>query len=269
MPTRALHISDLLTGLSGRLRVVATLAGVAMLAPCSASALPTHHRAFGLMGCTLALVPPSTQLTTGDGVALSGTLSCPIAEEAAEQTVTLYTHSVGAPGFTAGASTTTGADGSFQLASGTLTANSVVFVRAQGVRSTHLQVEVAPLVSVDALPSGAQLLIASHHTGGDSIATNTVTFSGTVTPAVPGTKVVLQRERPGTAGTWQRIAFGELDAEGHYSIVHTFHIPGDATVRVIVRGHGISLGASESRTYVISHASHSHVSASVAPSKSS
>ncbi len=269
MSTRALPISDLLPELSGRLRIAAVLAGLALLAPSSAAAIPAHQRALGLTGCSLTLIPPSTQLTAGEGLTLTGTLSCPVAEEAAAQTLTLYTHSVGTPGFSAGTSTTTAADGSFQLEGDALAANSVVFVRAQGVRSPHIQIPVAPLVSVDAPSSGTQLLITSHHAGADSIATNTVTFTGTVTPAAPGTKVVLQRERSGTAGTWQRIGLGELDPEGHYSILHTFHIAGDATVRVIVRGHGIAMGASEPRTYVISRAPHSRTSASAPPSKSS
>jgi hypothetical protein len=77
-----------------------------------------------------------------------------------------------------------------------------------------------------------------------------VTFAGTVSPATAGMRVVLQRERPD--GHWQRIALAEANAEGAYSITHTFLLPGEASVRVVARGHGNLDTASETRTYLVS-----------------
>lgn len=262
MTTPELPIDALEKRPAHRLVPLIALILVTLLAP--SSALAAQQRLGTLQrdgACTLALTAGSQKLTAGEGAALSGALSCSTPEEAAEQIVTVYAHSVGTHGFFAGASTTTLADGTFALETEALTANTILYVSAQGARSPRVQIEIAPHVSVEAPPSGTQLLMASHHASAASLpATNTVTFKGTVSGAPAGTRVVLQRERPGGAGEWRMVALGEVDGEGHFSITHTFRIPGSTTVRILARAHGFTSGASEPLTYTIERQQRSGVS---------
>jgi hypothetical protein len=242
-------------------RLAPALALVALIVPSSAPAAQRLQTLQRDGTCTLTLNAGPEQLTAGEGAALSGALSCATPEEAAEQTVTVYAHSVGIHGFFAGASATTLADGTFTLHTEALSANTILYVSAQGARSPRVRVEIAPHVSVEAPPSGTQLLMASHHASAASLpATNTVTFKGTVSGAPTGTRVVLQRERPGGTGEWRRLALGEVDDEGHFTITHTFTIPGSTTVRILARGHGITPGPSEPLTYTIERQQRSGVS---------
>jgi hypothetical protein len=121
-------------------------------------------------------------------------------------------------------------------------------------------------VSITSAPAdGAQLLLPGQGANASALASNTVTITGTVSPATAGTRVALQRERPN--GKWQRIALGEVSAEGTYSITHTFVLPGSASVRVVARGHGNLDTASETRTYVV--ARHQRPDVSIEASASS
>ena len=75
-------------------------------------------------------------------------------------------------------------------------------------------------------------------------APNQQTFSGTVTPADVGARVILQRQNAVTGDEWHRIGIGQVVAGGstggEYTITHTFRVPGDASIRVLVRSDRIN-----------------------------
>jgi hypothetical protein len=261
MPIRIVPIATN-RGLSSLLLgVLALIAGCSLLAP---SVAPAAHRRALTAGegespsvprgvCSIALTAPSAQVPAGEPLALSGSLSCGNREEASEQAVSLYCRVLGIPGFTLCASATSAPDGSFEIRTlEALKSNELLYASAVGARSPRILVKPTSLVTISGPPSGAQLLIPGHTAAATALATNTITFTGTVTPAAPGTRVVLQRERDGSTGQWRRIALGEVGPEGAYSISHTFLLPGNATVRVVARGHGSLVSASEALTYVIS-----------------
>jgi hypothetical protein len=197
-----------------------------------------------------AEVTPS-RLSAGETATVSGALNCPDAAEASEQTVTIYQHSSGAPGFSAVGTATPEASGVFHFTTEALEANGVLYARAQGAqggqgaRSRPMTVKVAPVVTIGGPPAGAQLSIAGRADAAGARASNTVTFTGTVSPDESGATVVLQREGADIEENWQRIAIAEVGAEGKYAITHTFGVPGSTHVRVVVHPHGLLPGASE------------------------
>lgn len=241
------------------LGVMLTFGLAVMLGPSPASA--AHHGA-----CSITIAGSSTPITAGEGASVSGTLSCASTEESSEQTVSVYCHSAGGWGSSVCATATTASDGSFTTQTEPLQTNSLLFASVQGARSPRIEVKLSSLVSIASAPAdGAQLLLPGQGANASALASNTVTITGTVSPTTAGTRVALQRERPN--GRWQRIALGEVTAEGTYSITHTFVLPGRASVRVVARGHGNLDTASETRTYVI--ARHQRPDVSIEASASS
>jgi hypothetical protein len=155
-------------------------------------------------------------------------------------------HSFGTPGYTLVQSTTTDAFGFYELTQTGVETNSVFYVRSRGAQSGRRRVRVAAQVTLSGPPEGTQLL-----TG----VANAVTFTGTVTPADAGARVILQRQNALTGNEWRRIGSGTVGAEGDFSIVHTFVVPGDANLRVLVRSRGLNIPSpSDVLTYEISQA---------------
>jgi hypothetical protein len=82
-----------------------------------------------------------------------------------------------------------------------------------------------------------------------------VTFTGTVIPADAGARVILQRQNAVTGNEWRRIDSGRVTTGGTFSITHTFVVPGDANIRVLVRSQGRNIPSSSNvLTYEISQA---------------
>jgi hypothetical protein len=231
-----------------RARGAAALIAALTLAA-AAAPLPTFGAA--LRPCRPSIEVSASQVLAGETVTVSGTLQCPEGVEAGGQTVTLFSHSpAGASGFAPVAEAVSDADGSYSIPSPALEANTIFDVRDGRGHSARLRVRVAPQLSLVAPPDGTQLLPGGR--GATTAATNTIAFTGTVTPAIAGELVVLQRERPDGSGKWRRIATTRVDESGNYAITHTFRRAGTATVRVVVRSHGVLvLAASEPRTYTI------------------
>ena len=96
-------------------------------------------------------------------------------------------------------------------------------------------------------PEGSQLF-----TG----AANKVTFTGSVSPTLDkGAEVFLQRESGTSVEEWGTIQRRVLvQADGSFSITHTFGSPGDANLRIVVRPHDkfSARGVSDAMNYVIS-----------------
>jgi hypothetical protein len=204
--------------------------------------------------CSVTLRATPAIVKVGAPLSLAGTLTCPEASSAADQTVTLYQMLARSGGFYIAATTPTEASGTFQFSPTELAVNSNFYVIADGAQSESTSVRVMPQVTIATPLAGTQLLAASGRaTRAEANAENAsaVTFTGTVTPANAGTRVALQREDGN--GAWSRIGGGEVDAEGEYSIAHTFYRPGRANIRVIVHAHGLDLTSiSAPVTYQIS-----------------
>jgi hypothetical protein len=220
-----------------------------LLALAPGSAFARKHRSpNGRCNVNINLAP--RVITAGDSVVVFGRLRChgrPSRSLIPGATVQLLEHSVGTPGFGVVQTTSTDARGFYEFTVTQVSTNSVFFVRSRGAASGRRAVRVADRVTLSGPPEGTQLL-----TG----AANKVTFTGTVTPADVGARVVLQRQNAATGGDdWHRIDVGRVAAGGVFSITHTFLVPGDANIRVLVRSRGRNIPSpSNVLTYEISQA---------------
>lgn len=231
-----------------RLRKLApTVAAATVLLALAVPAAASAHKHPSPSGrCRIDLNVAPRQITAGDPVIAFGRLMCTRRVNAAGQTVKLLAHSHGTPGYTVVQSTTTGPLGFYEFAQTGVQTNSSFFVRSHRAQSGRKRVRVAAQVTLSGPPEGTQLLTGP---------ANAVTFTGAVTPADAGARVILQRQNALTGNDWRRIGDGTVGAEGAFSIVHTFVVPGDANLRVLVRSHGTNISSpSNVLTYEISQA---------------
>lgn len=219
----------------------------AALAPATAVA---HRQRGAASACQITLSVASARLTAGEPATLIGSLSCPLPGEAAEQAVTIDQHLAGTPGFTVVGTATTEGEGAFQLTTAALEVNSVFYASWQRVRSGREAVKLAPAVTISGPAAATQLPHAARRASADP-QESTVTFAGTVGPVPAGTPVSLQRESATATEDWRRIGAGEVQADGSYSIPHSFAVAGPATVRVVVHARGQLAAASEPLTYEV------------------
>jgi hypothetical protein len=167
------------------------------------------------------------QIVAGEPIVIFGQLRCANQADAAGREVVLYHHLAGIGGFGIVQSVTTDANGFYSIApaDGVVETNRSFYVRSLGARSATKQVRVAAQVTLSG-PTEGQLLTGFP---------NRVTFTGTVSPADVGARVILQRQNASTGNDWHRIDRGVVDASGNFTIVHRFIVPGDANIRVLVR----------------------------------
>jgi hypothetical protein len=215
-----------------------TAATMLVLAPAGASAagLRSHRTSRSPSGpsgrCKLDLNVASSPIESGEPVTVNGDLSC--GGQVAEQTVTLMQRVDGTPGFKPVGTTTTTSTGEYTLetATGLIDANSRLYASADGAHSAVRPVKVYLKVALNApagKPEGSTI-----ETG----PTNQVIFSGTVSPSDRGARVVLQRQASISGDEWQRIGISSVSTSGEFSIPHTFHVPGDAEIRALVKSAG-------------------------------
>ncbi len=204
-------------------------------------------------GCSITLSPSSPSLHAGEPVTLTGALSCPGSPPTTPQTVTIEQHVAGTPGVTLAGTTTSdeAGDFSFTTASG-LERVSSFWAEALGARSarTRVLVSAAAVTLAGPLPAGSQLPLATRRARLDGTATE-LTFHGNVTPAAPGARVILQRQSRHSPGVWRPVAHGQVQADGSYTLLHSFAVAGQATLRVLVRTRGLRATVSEPLTYEI------------------
>jgi hypothetical protein len=222
--------------------IVAAASSLALV-PTGASA-HKHSNPSGRCSVNLNVAP--RQITAGDPVVAFGRLRCTPPANAAGQTVQLFEHAHGTPGYTLAQSTSTDARGFYELTQAGVQSDSSFYVRSHRAQSGRRHVRVAAQVTLVGPPEGTQLLTGYP---------NRVTFTGTVSPADAGARVILQRQNALTGNHWRRIDRGAVGPEGAFSIVHTFVVTGDANLRVIVRSHGMNIPSpSNVLTYEVSQA---------------
>jgi hypothetical protein len=193
--------------------------------------------------CQLTIQLSSPRVRSGESVGVSGMLTCAEAANAGEQVVTVYRDSHGAGESEVGTAVTE-ADGAYELTIPALEENSIISVSAERARGVHVSVKVAPRITLTATPAGAEQASAGGHTRAQA------TFSGTVGQSEEGAHVALQSSFSAGGEHWRTLAYGRVDAQGEYSFTHTFRIPGERWVRVVVHPpHGNVPAASEPLAY--------------------
>ncbi len=203
--------------------------------------------------CRVRMYVAPRRISAGEPVTVFGRLVCHRQASAADQVVRLFHHLRGVPGFTFVQSTTTDGNGfyQFQNADSPVETTRLFHVRSHGAESANRIVRVAPQVTLAGPPEGTQILTGFP---------NRVTFTGTVNPADVGARVILERQNATTGGEWRRIDVGRVQQGGSFSIRHTFIVPGDASLRVLVRGQrGEIPGESNVLSYEISQAQNSEL----------
>jgi len=216
--------------------------------PPGSSGQQSEPRGAAPAGCQITLEAARTRLVAGESTTLGGSLSCPTPADAVEQPVLVYEHDAGTPGSVLLGTARTEADGAYRFAIDGSRSNSSFFVRRGRVRSAHVSVRVAPAVTISARPESAPSVAGGRRRAARR-GSVTMTFTGAVSPAEAGARVVLQRERAASED-WFRIGMGEVGDDGTYSITHTFR-PGTVNVRVAVRSRHLLGGVSESLSYQI------------------
>jgi hypothetical protein len=193
------------------------------------------------------------RVASGETSTVVGSLTCGVSG-ASEQSVAIYQHTAGTRGYGLAGTATSEASGAFRFTSGPLEADSSFYASSGGARSQRAAVRVAPLVTIGALPMTTQVPSASARRRARASVSTAVTFTGTVTPAQPGARVVLQGERVAGSGHWRRLGVGEVGADGSYSITYAFASAGAVNVRAVVHARGFAASASEPISYDVAGA---------------
>lgn len=202
--------------------------------------------ALGILGCLLALAPAAAQarrhpspngrhnisiavsdnpVVTGDQLAIFGRLNGP---NNAHRVVVLWHRINPRRFFTPIQRTRTDAHGfyAFLRQHGVVNTNRNWYVKSLGARSRTVHERVFSLVTLNGPADGSNLETGPAHK---------VTFSGTVSPHTAGDAVILQRQNATSGKGWHRIDRTHVRRGGRFSFRHTFRVPGDANVRVLVR----------------------------------
>ncbi|HEX6458825.1 MAG TPA: hypothetical protein VF032_07905 [Thermoleophilaceae bacterium] len=202
--------------------------------------------ALGILGCLLALAPAAAQarrhpspngrhnisiavsdnpVVAGDQLAIFGRLRGP---NNGNRAVVLWHRINPRRFFTPIQRTRTDANGfyAFLRPHGIVNTNRNWFVRSLGARSRTVHERVFSLVTLSGPPNGSNLETGRAHS---------VAFSGTVSPFAAGDAVILQRQNANSGRGWRRIDRTRVRPGGTFAFQHTFRVPGDANVRVLVR----------------------------------
>jgi hypothetical protein len=209
--------------------IPAVAAVISLLVLVPPSALARKHSNRGGR-CVININVAPHEIVAGEQAIVFGRLRCRDQAIAANQEVKLFRRLTGLPGHSFVQSTTTDANGFYEFADadGAIETNRSWFVRSHGAQSSAKRIRVAAQVTLNG-PAEGQLFTGS---------ANRVTFTGNVLPADAGARVLLQRQDATTGSRWHHIDSGIVDAAGNFTIAHTFIVPGDANIRVLVRSEG-------------------------------
>ena len=243
----------------------AAAATLLALAPVSAGAAGGHKHA-GVARCRVSLFAEPHIVASGEPAEVFGQLACPGATSTANLPVTLYGHTPGS-GFKVIGTLSAGVGGFYSLKLPSVTTDTVFYARAQGARSANRRVRVAPVVTFAGVAPGPGVSPVPGRTSLLTGARNSVTFIGSVSPADAGAEVILQRESQSSFEEWVPIQRGTVGPASTYTIKHRFLVPGDASLRVVVRPHGSFTvrGISEPISYSISQPQNPNLTLETAP----
>ena len=191
---------------------------VTAIAAAASSASPHHNR-----GLTIAATP--NPILAGEGVLIYGQLNT---KPASAQTIALYHHVAGTPGYTLVGKTTTDAGGFYEFtrAESVVVSNRSWYVKATGAKGVHSRTvheRVAALVSLAASASSGE-------TG------QPIVFSGSSTPNHAGEQVLLQKQVGTGDSGWKTVAHALIGPGSSYAIPYRFRLPGAFDLRVRLPG---------------------------------
>src|SRR6185437_4447123 len=201
---------------------------------------------FGALICMLLLLPAAAQAkrhsspngrhnisitvsdnpaVAGDQLVIFGRLKGP---NNGHRVVTLWHRINPRPRFTPVQRTTTDSQGfyAFFRQRGVVNTNRNWYVRSLRARSRTVHERVFSLVTLSGPADGSNLQTGPAHK---------VTFTGTVSPFRVGDRVILQRQNADNGNRWHRIDRTRVRPGGSYTFNHTFRVPGDANIRVLVQ----------------------------------
>jgi hypothetical protein len=211
------------------------MASLLALAPAAASA---HKHPSPLGRCRINIESFTPLVTAGDQIEIKGSLACRHAN-AGGQPVELYAHVAGTAGYVPVQSTTTEMSAtettsSYKFTTPAESTNTSFYVSSDGAQSGRRRLRVAAQVTLSGPPEGTQIETGAPHKE---------TFTGTVNPAAAdvGARVILQRQDAASGDEWHRIGIGYVLAGGTFTIKHTFRVPGDASIRALVRSDGLNI----------------------------
>jgi hypothetical protein len=227
-----------------RLRLAGLGALICMLLlPAAAAQARKHPSPNGRHNISITV--SDNPVVAGDQLVIFGRLKGP---NNGHRVVTLWHRINPKPRFTPVQQTTTDGQGfyAFFRQQGVVNTNRNWYVKSLGARSRTVHERVFSLVTLSGPADGSNLLTGPAHK---------VTFTGTVSPFTAGDRVFLQRQNSETGKGWNTIDRGRVQPGGSFSITHTFRVPGDADIRVLVKGTRRNLpSASNVLSYQISQA---------------
>ena len=203
--------------------IAALLCGLAVLAPAAANASPRHNH-----GLTIATT--ANPIVDGQSVDIYGQLT---GVNSAGQTIYLYHRVAPNARFSLIQTTQTSSTGYYEFtrADGIVTTNRAWFVRGpNGTHSRTLYERVAAALTLTASTSA-------------TTTSEPVTFTGTVAPNHPFTRVAIQEQNSISGSGWVTIARGYTNAASAFTITHRFRTPGAYTLRAYLHGDARSAGA--------------------------
>jgi hypothetical protein len=222
------------------------LVSIAALGATLALSVSTQALARPGGACRIGINVAPRLIEAGESAVIFGRLRCPgPPRRAADRTVRVLQRVARVPGLQL-ATVTTDSSGFYELVRSGIEYNSSFSVTALGATSQARPIRVLAHVSLAGPPDGSQIFTGR---------ANRVTFSGSVSPHDVGARVVLQRQSAIGGDQWRRIDVGLVGPGGSYSITHTFVVPGDANIRVLVHSQRRNVASpSEVLTYEISQA---------------
>jgi hypothetical protein len=205
---------------------------VAAIAAPTSSASPHHNR-----GLTIAATP--NPILAGEGVLIYGQLN---AKPASGQTIALYHHVAGTPGYTLVGKTTTNATGFYEFvrAESVVASNRSWYVKATGAKGVHSRTVHERVVALASLAASA----SSGETG------QPIVFSGNAFPNHAGDEILLQKQ-VGTGGSgWKTVAHAFIGSGSSYAIPYRFRLPGAYDLRIRLPGDDRNIAAVSDTTSV-------------------
>ncbi len=218
-------MSGKLTKLGGLLASVAVIVAAIAAAPDPALAASGYRLALG--------VAPNPDIS-GDPLTIYGTLSNRAGLPVDNVRIILMHRVNPAPTFTVVQRGRTGAGGLFQFnrAEGVVVSNRAWYALALSpsgrvlARSAIVRERVYAELTLSASAADVE-------TG------HPITFSGAVTPAHAGARVILERQVGATGTAWRRIGAARIDAGGGYALTRSFARPSESgalTIRALLPG---------------------------------